>query len=80
MNNSNSASSLGCCGARAYLDVLTDDTSIWALDGDKLEAYAEQIEALAAANDTLRKFHEKRRADIAAGQTPSVQESLERLN
>jgi len=79
VNSARSASSLGCCGARAYLDVLDEGTTIWALHGGKLERYVEAIETFARANDTLRQFHDLRRADIAEGKTPSVEESLARL-
>src|SRR5262245_31280042 len=37
-NSGNAALSLGCCGARAYLDVLTDDVAVFAIPGAKLEA------------------------------------------
>jgi len=71
--------SLGCCGARAYLDVLTDDVAVFAIPGVKLEAYARRIEALAKANAILSNFHQIRRRDIAAGGTPSVKDSLAAL-
>ena len=32
-NTGRAALSLGCCGARAYLDVLTDDVALWAIPG-----------------------------------------------
>jgi hypothetical protein len=70
------ALSLGCCGARAYLDVLTDDVAIFAIPGGKLEAYAQRIDALARANTVLAKFHHIRRRDVEAGHSPSVKESL----
>ena len=41
MNTGRAALSLGCCGARAYLDVLTDDVAVFAIPGAKLEAYAQ---------------------------------------
>jgi uncharacterized protein (DUF169 family) len=79
MNSGRAALSLGCCGARAYLDVLTDNVAVFALPGVKLEAYARRIEALAKANAVLSKFHQIRRRDIAAGGTPSIQASLAAL-
>ena len=79
VNSGNAALSLGCCGARAYLDVLTDDFALWALPGAKIQQYAERIELLAQANTTLTQFHELRREDIEAGKSPSVKDSLERL-
>ncbi len=79
VNSGNAALSLGCCGARAYLDVLTDDFALWALPGAKIQEYAERIKTLAQANTTLTQFHELRRDDIEAGKTPSVKDSLERL-
>jgi uncharacterized protein (DUF169 family) len=79
MNTGRAALSLGCCGARAYLDVLADDVAIFAIPGAKLEAYAGRIEALAKANGVLSKFHQIRRHDIAAGGTPSIKDSLAAL-
>ncbi|HEV2275702.1 MAG TPA: DUF169 domain-containing protein [Acidobacteriaceae bacterium] len=79
MNTGRAAMSLGCCGARAYLDVFDDDISVFAIPGGKLPAYADRIEALAEANETLTRFHEIRRREVAAGQTPTVRESLEAL-
>ena len=79
MNSGRAALSLGCCGARAYLDVLTDDVAVFAIPGIKLEAYARRIEALAKANGILSKFHELRRRDIAAGGTPTIKDSLAAL-
>jgi uncharacterized protein (DUF169 family) len=75
-NTGIAALSLGCCGARAYLDVLTDDVAIFAIPGAKLDAYVRRIEALANANAILTKFHQIRRRDVEAGQTPSVKASL----
>ena len=71
--------SLGCCGARAYLDALSDDVALWALPGRKLVQYCDQIAALAHANDVLSTFHERRRIDVESGKRPTVQQSLERL-
>ena len=73
MNTGRAALSLGCCGARAYLDVLTDDVAVFAIPGAKLEAYARRIEALAKANGVLAKFHQLRRHAIAAGAHPHHQ-------
>jgi len=70
---------LGCCGARAYLDVLTEDVAVFAIPGAKLEAYARRIQVLARANDVLSKFHQIRRHTIAAGGTPSIKDSLAAL-
>src|SRR5271156_6572965 len=79
VNTGRAALSLGCCGARAYLDVLTDDVAVFAIPGDKLEAYTRRIEALAKANGVLSKFHSLRRHAIAAGQTPTIKDSLAAL-
>jgi uncharacterized protein (DUF169 family) len=73
------ALSLGCCGARAYLDVLRDDIALWALPGHRLEEYTARIAELAQANSVLSRFHALRREDIEAGLTPTVAESLVRL-
>ena len=79
MNQNQAAMSLGCCGARAYIDALNDSTVRWALPGNKLPEYCEQITALANANNALNEFHLRSKADVAAGQTPTVKESLQRM-
>ena len=79
-NGGHAAMSLGCCGARAYLDALSDDIALWALPGEKLEAYCTEISGLAKSNDILTVFHQRRREDVAAGRRPSVEESLARLS
>lgn len=80
MNTGRAALSLGCCGARAYLDVLTDAVALFAIPGAKLAAYAERIAAVAQANTVLSKFHHIRRQEIEAGQTPTIKDSLAALN
>lgn len=80
MNTGRAALSLGCCGARAYLDVLTSDVAFFALPGAELSAYVERITALAQANSVLAKFHQLRRRDVAAGAAPTIKESLVALN
>ena len=80
MNTGRAALSLGCCGARAYLDVLRDDVALFAIPGAKLATYAERIATLAQANAVLAKFHQLRRRDVEAGQTPTVKESLAMMN
>lgn len=78
-NSGRSALSLGCCGARAYLDVLTDDVALYAVPGASIAAFTERVAALAKANSVLTLFHQIRRADIEAGGAPTVQESLARM-
>src|SRR6202161_2769319 len=79
MNTGRAALSLGCCGARAYLAVLTNDVALFAIPGSKLEAYTRRIEALAKANAVLANFHQIRRDAIAAGATPTIKDSLAAL-
>jgi uncharacterized protein (DUF169 family) len=74
------AQSLGCCGARAYLDALSDGVALWAFPAAKLENYCKEITTLASANKTLALFHERRREDVEAGKRPTVKESLARLS
>lgn len=76
MNTGRAALSLGCCGARAYLDVLTDNVAIFAIPGARLEVYVQRIEALTKANAVLARFHEIRRRDVGAGLSPTIQDSL----
>jgi uncharacterized protein (DUF169 family) len=78
-NTGRSALSLGCCGARAYLDVLTDDVAVYAVPGPTVGAFAERIAALSGANQILTKFHQIRRRDVEAGKSPTVKESLAAL-
>jgi uncharacterized protein (DUF169 family) len=76
MNTGGAALSLGCCGARAYLDNFTDTIAIFAMPGAKLEAYVDRIRILASANSMLARFHRLRRDSIASGDRPSIQNSL----
>ena len=75
-NTGRSALSLGCCGARAYLDVLSDDVALYAIPGAAIGAFAERVAALANANTILTKFHQIRRRDVEAGGNPTIRESL----
>ncbi len=79
INTGRPALSLGCCGARAYLDVMTDDFALWALPGARIAEYAERIQVLASANQILTKFHVLRRTDVDTGASPSIKDSLARL-
>jgi uncharacterized protein (DUF169 family) len=79
VNTSRPALSLGCCGARAYLNALSDDFAVWALPGSKIAQYAARIKVLTDANNILTQFHRLRRSDVERGQSPSVKESLARL-
>ncbi|HEY1268977.1 MAG TPA: DUF169 domain-containing protein [Candidatus Binatia bacterium] len=74
------AQSLGCCGARAYIDALSDGVALWAFPAAKLEDYCKEIKTLASANKTLSAFHERRREDVESGKRPTVRESLARLS
>jgi uncharacterized protein (DUF169 family) len=79
INTTRAALSLGCCGARAYLDALTDEVALWAIPGSKLDVYAERIAALAKANAILTTFHRVRRRDVEDGKSPTIKESLEAM-
>jgi len=80
LNHGRAAASLGCCGARAYLDALSDSVALWAFPGSKLDQYCVEIVTLARANKTLTSFHAHRREDIEAGKRPTVRQSLDRLS
>ena len=67
---------MDCCGARAYLDVLTDEVALWAIPGARLGLYAKRIEVLAEANAVLTTFHQVRREDVEDGNSPTVKKSL----
>lgn len=80
LNSGRAAVSMGCCGARAYLEIMTDAIALWALPGGKLDHYCEQIEILAGANKTLSVFHQLRMKEVASGERPTVQETLQQLS
>jgi uncharacterized protein (DUF169 family) len=80
LNHGRAATSLGCCGARAYLDALSDSIALWAFPGSKLDQYCAEIVTLAGANKVLTTFHTRRREDIEAGKRPTVRQSLDRLS
>lgn len=80
MNTGRAALSLGCCGARAYLDVLTNDIAMFGIPGPKIEAYTQRIETLTSANATLLRFHQLRRTDVEAGHRPTIKDSLATLS
>jgi uncharacterized protein (DUF169 family) len=79
VNTQRAALSLGCCGARAYVDALKQDMQLYGIPGGKLEAYTERIVALTQANAMLTLFHKLRREDVEAGKSPTIKESLARL-
>ncbi len=79
INTGRAALSLGCCGARAYMSVFSDDIALWALPGPKLVQYAERIAALSHANRVLSRFHIQRQKDVEAGLDPTYRESLSRM-
>lgn len=80
INNGKAAASLGCCGARAYIGSLDDGVTLWALPGEKLADYIEALDTLSKANSVLTQFHKQRNQDIAAGESPTVAESLGKLS
>jgi uncharacterized protein (DUF169 family) len=75
-NSGRTALSLGCCGARAYLDILTPEVALYAIPGAKLEEFTERVASLARANTILTQFHTLRRRDVEAGKHPTIKESL----
>jgi uncharacterized protein (DUF169 family) len=75
-NSKRTALSLGCCGARAYLDVLKSDVALYAIPEPRLAPFTARVEALAKANSVLTAFHAVRRRDVAKGLTPTIAESL----
>ncbi|WP_446743358.1 DUF169 domain-containing protein [Silvibacterium acidisoli] len=79
VNTGRAAMSLGCCGARAYLDLLDDGTALFALPGKTLEEYVKRIEALACANELLSQVHQLRRRDVDSGLSPTIEQSLAAL-
>jgi uncharacterized protein (DUF169 family) len=76
INTGRTALSLGCCGARAYLDVLAPSVALYAIPASILEAFTERVAALSQANSVLTAFHTLRRKAVEAGHRPTVKESL----
>lgn len=76
VNSAQSAMSLGCCDARAYLGTLSDGIALWGLRGDALADYVREIEILSKANGVLSQFHASRKVAIEAGGEPSVNDTL----
>ena len=79
INTGYAAFSLGCCGARAYMDIFADDIALYAIPGARLDAYVDRVQVLSKANQVLGRFHEIRRKDVEAGRTPTINESLAAL-
>lgn len=79
INSGKAALSLGCCGARAYLDVMTDDVALFAIPGARIGEFSERVTGLAAANGILAQFHTIRRGAVEAGSSPTVEQSLAAL-
>ena len=80
INTGRTALSLGCCGARTYLDVLTPDMALYAIPATRLVRFTERVEGLAKANSVLTQFHAIRRREAEAGKHPTVSESLSALS
>jgi uncharacterized protein (DUF169 family) len=64
-NQTTVALSLGCIGARTYVEV-PDDRAIVVIPGTALDGVADRLGALAKANRDLAAFHQKKKADYAA--------------
>lgn len=74
------AMSLGCCGARTYVDLLGPGIAVWALPGSRIDEYADRIESQRQAHTKLARFHQLRRQDVEAGRRPTVKASRRRLS
>jgi uncharacterized protein (DUF169 family) len=64
-NQNTVALSLGCIGARTYVEV-PDDRAIVVIPGSALDGVAERLGRLAQANRDLATFHQKKKSDYAA--------------
>ena len=78
-NSGRAAMSLGCCGARTYLDALGPSVAMFALPGARLADYVNQIAIFSRANTTLMRFHQLRREDVERNLAPTISQSLGRL-
>jgi hypothetical protein len=59
--------------------VLVNELAVFAIPGSKLDLYADRIETLSKANNTLTNFHRLRREDVEAGHSPTIKQSLAAL-
>ena len=59
---------------------MPDSAAMWALPGDKMIRYCEQIEIFARANGALKAFHDRRKSDVSNGDRPTVLQSLQRIS
>jgi uncharacterized protein (DUF169 family) len=80
MNSGKAAMTLGCCGARAYLESMSDNVALWALPGSRIADYSARIAALAGANEALGQFHALRLQDVKSGLRPTYEDSLRRIS
>jgi uncharacterized protein (DUF169 family) len=80
INSGSAAFSLGCCGAKAYVNTFGSEVMLFGMPGDKIEAYANAIETFSKANKTLTTFHQIRKKSFEEGETPSVQDSLNAMS
>jgi uncharacterized protein (DUF169 family) len=80
MNSGIAAASLGCCGARAYLDTLNDGAVLWAFPATRIDDYASAVQTLVDANGVLSMFHNARRKAVEGGEQPTVQQTLDLLS
>ena len=55
---------------------LANDVALYAIPGERLEAFAQRVAELAKANEILTVFHRIRRKDVEGGKTPTIKESL----
>jgi uncharacterized protein (DUF169 family) len=76
VNSGRTALGLGCCGARAYLDVLGPAVALYAVPGPRLAAFTARVAVLSRANALLTTFHRIRRQDVEAGLSPTIEQSL----
>ena len=67
-NQDTVALSLGCIGARTYVEV-PDDRAIVVIPGNALDGIADRLGTLAKANRDLAAFHQKKKADYASTTT-----------
>lgn len=74
------AMSLGCCGARTYVDLLGPGIAVWALPGSRIDEDADRIESQRRAHTKLARFHQLRRQDVEAGRRPTIKASRPRLD
>jgi uncharacterized protein (DUF169 family) len=65
------AMSLGCAGMRTFTEI-SDDRMLAVIPGNRIAAFADDLDRVAAANDTMLTFYQDRKAAHASSEMPDT--------